>query len=339
MGFRPRWEAEQGHWKLKYRLGISAVVLLTLSIPLFLTLRKAAIEVAIRSSVRNILSSAFHEHESSVSHLDFSHLQNGLLIRATLETTQYLGSKAIDDVQADLKHHFGSGTTLRINQILVTQGGVTAPLVKNGQNAISGGVVQSVNEKPPFNFTDSARQNLAFASDKINTVLAGTNISQIKNPEMDLGSTPLILQLRLSSAQPLNPQTLSLLAAQISAKLGAQVVLHGSSRLTGSPFAFTVSQPNANRPLTAAQRRSLLQSLKALQAQVIADQLHLNIDCRTQQATGKQQPQPRFLADIQLLLKQSGLKDSQWTLKTTPPAPHTASPSPPRCSMQSYQNF
>ena len=91
MGFRPRWEAEQGRWKLKYRLGISALVLVVLSIPLFLTLRKAAIEVGIRSSVRGILSSAFQEHEGSISHVEFSHARNGLLIRATLETTQYVG--------------------------------------------------------------------------------------------------------------------------------------------------------------------------------------------------------------------------------------------------------
>ena len=338
MGFRPRWEAEQGRWKLKYRLGISAVVLITLSIPLFLTLRKVAIEVAIRSSVRQILSTAFQKNVGSISHLNFSHVQNGLLIQATLETTQYVDPKAIESVQTDLKHRFGSDTKLRINQILVTQGGVTAPLQTGGQSAISGGVVKSGTEKAPFDFKSSSPPRLASFAGTINTILTGTNIAQTKDPEMQLGSTPLTIQLSLSSAQPLNAQTLAVLASQVGSKLNTQVVLHGSSQLTGSEYVFRVSEPKGNVRLPYSQRLALIRGIQAVQKQVPENQLHLNIDCQMQ-AIAKGKPLPRFLTDLKLVLQQSGLKDSQWTLTATPPAGQAAKSQPTGCLIQSYQNF
>ena len=72
-------ESEQGRWKLKYRIGISALVLILLSIPLFLTLRKAAIEVAMRSEVQGELKKAFQTDKASVSDLSFSKLSDGLV--------------------------------------------------------------------------------------------------------------------------------------------------------------------------------------------------------------------------------------------------------------------
>jgi uncharacterized membrane protein len=72
IGFQPRREAEQGRWKLRYRLGISTLVLILLSIPLFLTLRQAAIEIAVRSHLQRELKASFKEEEGSVSGLTFS---------------------------------------------------------------------------------------------------------------------------------------------------------------------------------------------------------------------------------------------------------------------------
>jgi uncharacterized hydrophobic protein (TIGR00271 family) len=60
IGFQPRREAEQGRWKLRYRVGLSTLVLLLLSIPLFVTLRKAAIEIAVRLRVQRELRMAFN---------------------------------------------------------------------------------------------------------------------------------------------------------------------------------------------------------------------------------------------------------------------------------------
>ncbi len=339
LGYRPRWEAEQGRWKLKYRLGISAIVLVVLSIPLFATLRKAAIEVSIRSSVRDILSTAFQKQEGSISNLGFTHVPNGLLIHATLETSKYVGTKDIHDVQASLKKKFGSGTSLLINQILVTHGGVSAPLLAGGQSAISGGVVKSEAAKAPFDFKASTQQSLSFVAQRINSILTGTGITQTTDPDVNLGSSPLALRLHLSSSQPLNAQTLSLLASQISSKLGAHVVLHGSSRLTGESFALTVKQSSKNAPMSRSQQQAVLKAIRAARKQVENGQLHVNIDCQIPAQKAQKAPPPRFLVDMQRVLRTSGLKSSQWTLTASPPAAGAAAVQQVGCSIQSYQNF
>ncbi len=125
MGFRPRREAEQGRWKLKYRVGASALILIFLSIPLFLTLRKAAIQVSIRFEVQRDLNTAFEKNKVSVIDLSFSQVQDGLLIRATLQTIRYLETNAIQSAESTIRKRYGQGSKLLVDQILVAQGGVT----------------------------------------------------------------------------------------------------------------------------------------------------------------------------------------------------------------------
>ena len=126
MGFRPRREAERSRWKLKYRVGLSLLVLLLLSIPLFLTLRKAAIDLSVRAEVQRELTAAFQSDNASVSDLNYSQLNNGLQIQTTLRTTKYIETGAIRSVEDAFRSKFGPETKLLIDQILVTQGGVTA---------------------------------------------------------------------------------------------------------------------------------------------------------------------------------------------------------------------
>lgn len=345
MGFRPRWEAEQGHWKLKYRLGFSAVLLLVLSIPLFLTLRKVTIEVAIRSSVRDALNTAFQKDEGSINHLSFSRVPQGLLIHATLETTHYVGTKTMEEVQNGLKKKFGPDTRLRINQILVTEGGVSTPPLTSGQNAITGGVVKSVTESTPFNFKNSTSQSLSFVSSAVHSVLVGTSIAQTREPQIELGSSPLAIRLNLSSGQPLDAQTVAVLSSQIGSKLNTQVSLHGSVKLTGSSFVFNVKQSRVQAPMSRTEQQKGVAWLKNLQKKVSGNQLHLNIDCQGQPQAASTRELPRYLRDLQQMLRASGLKPSQWTLSAAPPAitgkstASTAQAQPISCSMQSYQNF
>ena len=124
IGFQPRREAEQGRWKLRYRLGISTFVLVLLSIPLFLTLRKAAIEIAVKSRLQRELRTSFRADETSVSDLSFSRQPRGLLIQATLRTGHYIETQSIQAAEENLRPQYGPDTKLLIDQILVTHGGV-----------------------------------------------------------------------------------------------------------------------------------------------------------------------------------------------------------------------
>ena len=315
MGFQPHREAEQGRWKLKYRLGISALVLVFLSIPLFLTLRKAAIEVAIRSSLQRELKTAFATEDASVSDLTFSRMHNGLQIDATLQTTRYVETKTIDSVEDDLRQKFGPDTKLLVDQVLVTHGGVPAVQAARAQNPILGGVVKQVEEKAPFDFKSSSSQSLEYVQSEVDSVLAGTRIQREAAPEIDLGPTkPLVLRLQLAAPEPLTGQTISLLNSQLGSKLGLPVQIHGQVEVKGPSFQFALISAKPTSALNADERGAVNNVIK--QAQV--NDLRLQITCPHDQPAAGGSATPRFVAELQRLLSLSGLKNSQWTIGVQP---------------------
>lgn len=361
IGFQPQREAEQGRWKLKYRMGISALVLLLLSIPLFLTLRKAAIEIATRSQVQRELKTDFMANKASVSDLNFSPLQDGLLIQATLRTTHYVETSSILSAEEALRKKFGSGTRLMIDQILVTQGGVSAPRPPQTQSPILGGVVKPVEEKAPFNLKASGQKSLELVKSDINAVLAGTAIRQTAGPEMDLASAgPLVLKVQLASSEPLTLQTISLLASQLQPRLGVSVQLHGHVELEDPSLQMILAPPSTRRGLSPADRTAVNKLLKQ-----VAQESDLRLQATCTEAPGKSNTRetPLFIAEFHSLLSRSRLQPSQWTIQTAPssksspqPAsenaadavapPSTATtksavalPAESRCAVQVFQDF
>ena len=263
IGFQPQREAEQGRWKLKYRMGISALVLLLLSIPLFLTLRKAAIEIATRSQVQRELKTDFMANKASVSDLNFSPLQDGLLIQATLRTTHYVETSSILSAEDALRKRFGSGTRLLIDQILVTQGGVSAPRPPQTQSPILGGVVKPVEEKAPFNLKASGQKSLELVKSDINAVLAGTAIRQTAGPEMDLASAgPLVLKVQLASSEPTDSS--DDFSARVPAATPARRLrpLHGHVELEDPSLQMILAPPSTRRGLSPADRTAVNKLLK-----------------------------------------------------------------------------
>ncbi len=333
MGFRPRWESEQGRWKLKYRMGLSAAVLLVLSIPLFMTLRKAAIEVAIRTSVQAEMEQTFAKSQAAVSDVDFHRVPKGLLIDATLQTTHYLNNHDIDSAEKRLQRRFGPATKLQIDQILVTHGGVEAT-----QNPITGGVVKQAPQNHPFDFKDASQQAVAYVASKVDSVLAGTPFSRLSLPEIELGTTPLLVSLQLAAPQPLSGQTVALLAAQIGAKLDTAITLHGKVQLTKATFAITVAQARPQEGMSVAQRKSLAAWLKQAASQVTTGMLQIQIACAPPLLQPeKNRPEP-FMYDLQRVLKASSLKAGQWTI-VPDPTPDASKNEAPGCSFESYQSF
>ena len=316
MGFQPLQEAEQGRWKLKYRLGISALVLILLSIPLFLTLRKAAIEVTIRSGVQRELSVAFQRDKASVSDVSFSQIQDGLLIQATLQTPRYFETDAIQSIQSTLRKKYGQGTKLLVDQILVTQGGSTPLPAARAQNPISGGVVKTAEQNAPFDFKDSSRKILEFVQRDLDELLAGTSIQQEAAPEIVIASTtPLVLRLQLVSPEPLNGQTISVLASQLSSKVGLPIQLHGQVKLRGPSLQLTLTPAKPNLNLGADDRAAIGKVVKRVQE----DNLRLQVTYASDQGAGDDKAIPRFVSEVRRLLSRSGLKSSQWTFGAETP--------------------
>jgi len=363
-GFRPHREAEQGRWKFKYRVGLSAAVLLVLSVPLFLTLRRAAIEVSTRSEVRKELESAFQADHASISDLGFSRRHDGLMIQATIRTTRYLETGAIQKVEDSLREKFGPGTNLLVDQMLVTQGGVSPPPPPSAQNAISGGVVKPVEAKPAFNFNESTAKSIDFVQNGLDAVLAGTPIRRQAAPEIVLAAKPpLVVHVRLAAQQPLAAQAIELLTSQLSAKLGEQVQLKGRVQLLDPSFQLSLEAKSAGSGMTLAERKAV----NALVAKA-EKQPDLSVQggySASLAGEGGKTP-PRFLTELRTLLGRSRLTSARWSLVPAPapgsgaglePSPASAAspaappagpelksgapgaPVPLRCDLQVYQDF
>ena len=315
IGFQPRREAEQGRWKLKYRLGISTVVLILVSIPLFLTLREAAIEIAVRSILQRELKGAFRAEEASVSDLSFSREPGGLLIQATLGTGHYIETKAIHSVEDKLRGQYGPDTKLLIDQILVTHGGVAGVQTPRAQNPILGGVVTQVAEKAPFDFKASGLESLQFVQRQVDAVLAGTDIGREAVPEIDLGPlSPLILRLRLSSAEPLPVETVSLLASQLGSRLGLPVQLRGQVELKAPSFQLALTAIRPAQGINADDRAALTKMIQAVQP----DNLRLQVTCAPDRRAAGDKAIPALASDIRRILSKSELKNAQWALDIEP---------------------
>ncbi|MFZ0737275.1 MAG: TIGR00341 family protein [Candidatus Acidiferrales bacterium] len=316
IGFQPQQESEQGRWKLRYRIGISALVLILLSIPLFLTLRKAAIEVAMRSEVQGELKKAFQTDKASVSDLSFSKLSDGLSIQATLRTTRYVETGAIHSVEDTLRKRFGPDTKLLIDQILVTQGGVTPPEAAPARNPILGGVVKPVEEKARFDFKVSNSKSLEFVQSAVDSVLAGTAIHREAAPVIDFGPDgPTVLRLQLTSPDPLTAQTISLLASQLESKLGVPTQLHGQVEVNGPSFQFTLAPRDSRSGLTGKDRIEVIALIKRLQQET---DLQLLATYSPDLSAPKSKETPRFVSEFRDLLVRSRFNSSRWSIQAAP---------------------
>jgi uncharacterized hydrophobic protein (TIGR00271 family) len=315
IGFQPRREAEQGRWKLKYRIGVSTFVLVLLSIPLFLTLRKAAIEIGVRSRLQRELKSYFKANDVSVFDLNFSRQANGLLIQATLRTDHYIETKAIHSVEEGLRAQYGPDSRLLIDQILVTRGGVSGVRTARAQNPILGGLVKQVAEKPAYNFKASGTESLQFVQTQVDGVLAGTPIVRQAVPEIDLGPlSPLVLRLRLASAEPLPVETISLLASQLGSKLGLPVQLRGQVDVKAPSLQLTLTETRPNQGMNRSDRAALSKIIQAVQQ----NDLHLQVTCAPDRRASGNQSIPVLASDVRRILSKSKLKNSQWELAIEP---------------------
>ena len=357
MGFHPRREAEHGRWKWKYRVGVSALILIFLSIPLFLTLRKAAIQISIRSQLQRNLNVAFESNKVSVSDLSFSQVHDGLVDPGNSSNAPILGNECDSIHRETLRKRYGQGTKLMVDQILVTRGGVTLATIPPAQDPISGGVVKFDEKQSAFDFNGSRLKSQEFVKNELDGVLAGTDLQQAAAPEIVFTSaTTLTLNLRLISSEFLNSQTISFLASQLGSKLGVPVDLHGNAELEGPSFQLTLTPAKPGAGLSANDRAELGKIAK----RVREDDLRLLVTFTPDESVSDDKAAPHFVSDVRRFLSMSGLKNSQWTITAGSPKelesqtaenkagiPDAAGGNAPgaiasqqfRCNFKSFQDF
>ena len=188
------------------------------------------------------------------------------------------------------------------------------------KNPILGGVVTQLAEKAPFDFKASGLESLQFVQTQVDAVLAGTDIGREAVPEIDLGPiSPLVLRLRLSSAEPLPVETVSLLASQLGSKLGLPVQLRGQVRLKAPSFQLALTAIRPNQGMSVDGRAALTKMIQTVQQ----DSLRLQVTCAPDRRAAGDKAIPALASDIRRVLSESEWKNTQWALDIEPNEPNS----------------
>jgi uncharacterized hydrophobic protein (TIGR00271 family) len=322
MGFRPHEESEKGHLKLKYRMALSALVLVVLAIPLVQTLRTAVSQVRLRAEVAGLLDNSFNTETSAVSDMSFAKGAQGLQVRATVRTTRYYETSEINTAEESLRKRFGPGAKLTIDQILVTQGGLTREQAARIRDFISGRVVQPEVKEVPFDFKRTQDELVAHLQKQVDEVLAGTPIRRAGSPRAEVGgSPPGVCKLQLLAPEPLESQTVRLLASQLSAKISFPLEAHGEVELIGEDYTLAVDVRDVRTRLSREGRQAVA---KLLAVVVSRPDLRMKISAASANTDVEAIKSSVAWREVHTMVARARLKASQWSMEAaqaTAPAP------------------
>ncbi|HUU15235.1 MAG TPA: TIGR00341 family protein [Terriglobia bacterium] len=365
MGYRPGGQAEEGQRKLKYRMAASCLVLGILSIPLIQTLRGAITEVRQRSEIMAILDRAFSTENSSVSDLAIAERDGHLRVRATLRTTEYFDGKKIESAQKFVQDAFGPDASLDVDQILVAHGPRGAEEVAHMWNTLTGGVVKPAPQPPPYNYQTAEAELLAHLQKLVGEVLGPGDapFRRLGPIRARVGANqPVAISVHLASPDPLEPQTVQLLSAQLSARLSSPVELHGEVELEDPSYSLVVEKASERSGLSLSERKALNERLGLMEKRG-------DLRARITFALSSENPQdalaPLLQRQVEAALSRSPITADRWNVRTVrlrpadvptmaPPGTRPASPAetkPPatdqanqplpavRCEFKVIQNF
>ena len=359
MGFRPHEAAEKGHLKLKYRVALSTLLLVVLAIPLIQTLRRAVTQIRLRTDVENVIQGAFKTDHSTIADFSYSQIGRSFWVHVTLRTTQYFETAQIGAIQEALRKRLGSDVQLMVDQILVAQGGLSAEQMARIKDFISGGVVQPVPKVEPFDLKATQGRITSHLQKQVDEVLMGTSIRRAGPVQAPLGaSSPVVLNLRLVAPEPLEEQTVKLLASQLSTKVSSPVEVHGVVELEGSNYTMALELPDTQRGLVRQDRLKLTELIATL---LKRPDLHLRASLSAKDTDMEALKASKLWREVHGMLSQSRLKTPQWSMQATPipaAAPVEARPSedapavpkakgsappashePVRCNFSVFQDF
>jgi uncharacterized hydrophobic protein (TIGR00271 family) len=324
MGFVPHGGAEEGRAKLRRRMAVSALVLVILAVPLVQTLRRAVVQIGVRTEVKEVIDSVFKTGHSTIAELSYAQVGKGFQVNVTVRTTQYFETSEIEAAQTALRKRFGPNAQLTVDQILVAQGGLTAEQMARIRDFISGGVVHPVAKEEQFDLRAAQERITTYLQKQVDEVLSGTEIRRAGPLRAGLGpDSPVLLNLRLVAPEPLEGQTLKVLATQLAAKISTPVELHGQVELTGQGYALNVQSAEARRRLGRDDREALAKLLD-----VLAPHADLRLAVEVSAAGLNADAIKKFplWRDAHYLLARSRLKGTQWKMDAEAAAPPAATP-------------
>jgi uncharacterized hydrophobic protein (TIGR00271 family) len=316
MGFVPHGDTEEGRAKLRSRMAVSALVLVILAVPLVQTLRRAVTQIGLRADVEEVVNRGFKTGHSTVADLSYAEGGEGFKVNVTVRTTQYFGTAQIEAVQDALRTRFGHSAQLLVDQILVAQGGLTAEQMARIKDFISGAVVQPGPKQETFDLKATQEKITGYLQKQVDEVLMGTSLHGAGSVQTTLGAGSAVgLNLRLVAPEPLEEQTVKLLAAQLSTKISSPVELHGVVELEASDYSLSLELSDSQSGLDWKARRGLNELvatlLKRPDLQIRASLSAKDIDVDALKAS-------KLWREVDDILSRSHLKSSQWSMQSTP---------------------
>jgi uncharacterized hydrophobic protein (TIGR00271 family) len=326
MGFAPHERTDGGKAKLRVRMAVSALILGILAVPLIQTLRRAVTQIGLRADVENVIQQGFKTDHSTITDFSYSEVDNHFRVQVTLRTTQYFESPQIRAVQDALQNRFGPQAELMVDQILVAQGGLSPEQMARIKDFISGTVVQAPPKEEPFDLKAAAEKTASYLQKQVDDVIHGTPI-QGKGPVLAEigGGSPVKLNLRLAVPEPLDQQTVKLLASQLSIKVNLPVQVHGVAELAGSNYSLALESPDTKSLLKREDRLKLADLVALLvkrpDLQLRAAVSAKNIDADILKSSS-------LWREVNTTLSRSQLEASQWSMQVAPDSgtPQTAPP-------------
>ena len=316
MGFVPHGDTEEGRAKLRNRMAVSALVLLFLAIPLVQTLRRVVGQYSLRADVQNVIDRGFKTAHSNVADLTYAQVGNAFQVNVTVRTTQYFAASEIAAVRDTLRDRFGRDTQLLVDQILVAQGGLSPEQISHLRDFISGGMVQPVVKEAPFNLKASQGKIIDYLQKQVDETLLGTTIQPTGPVQALLGAGGTVgLILHLTVPQPLAPQTLKLLASQLSAKISSPVELHGVVELTTPDYTLSLDLPSLRSGMDRRNQAKLWELAAKLRKQ---PDLKLQAVLSAQGSEAGAIMDSRPWRDVHAVLSRSRLEAAQWSMQAGP---------------------
>jgi hypothetical protein len=227
------------------------------------------------------------------------------------------------------------------------------------EDFISGGVVKPEAKEEPFDLKATHERITGYFQKQVDEALLGTSIRCMGPVQAQLGAGSLIvLSLQLAAPEPLEEQTVKLLAAQLSTKVSSPVEVQGVVELEGPNYTIALELPDTQRELVRQDRLELTELIATL---LKRPDLHLRVSLSAKDTDIEALKASRLWREVHAMLSQSRLKAPQWSMQATPipaPAPVEARPSehapavpnakgsappashePVRCNFSVFQDF
>ena len=327
MGFVPHGDPEEGRAKLRKRMVVSALVLVILAVPLVQTLRRAVTQIGLRADVEEVVNRGFKTGHSTVADLSYAQGGEGFKVNVTVRTTQYFGTAQIEAVQEALRTRFGHKAQLLVDQILVAQGGLTAEQMARIKDFISGGVVQPGPKQETFDLKATQEKITGYLQKQFDEVLMGTSLHSTGSIQAVLGAGSAVgLNLRLVYPEPLDEQTVKLLASQLSTKISSPVELHGVVELEAPGYTLALELPDTQSGLDWKDRRRLNELVATI---LKRPDLQMQASLSAQGIEADALKTSKLWREVEDILSRSHLKSSQWSMQSIPAPAEASAEAPP----------